>query len=146
MIIAAVIQKLDPVIKHMDKLANLAEAAISDTGLAVDWLYRTGEEMRDKLQQGMETAKEDIQKITESLHNNISKLMEAAVRSTSGNAREATHHQEEGLTYTTYAEALNNQLPALHLSTLTRSRFKERQVSIDTDPSTEPNHIRELTE
>jgi len=40
MIIAAVIQKLDPVIKHMGKMANLAEAAISDTRLAVDWLYR----------------------------------------------------------------------------------------------------------
>src|SRR5882724_484086 len=102
--------------------------------------------MRDELQQGMEATKEDIQKIMESLHNDVSLLTEAATRPTSGNTREATHHQEDSLTCTTYAEALNNRLPASHLSTLTRSRIKERQVLIDTNPSTEPNNIGDLTE
>jgi len=65
---------------------------VNDTRLAADWLYRTGEEMRYELQQGMETAKEEIKKIMESLHNNVSKLTEAAARPTSGNTGEATHH------------------------------------------------------
>jgi len=56
-IIAAIMQKLNPAIKHMGKKADLAKAAISDTRPAADWLYRTREEMRDELQQGMETTK-----------------------------------------------------------------------------------------
>ena len=93
----------------------------------------------------METAKEEIQKITDCLHNDVSKLTEVAAGPTSSNTGVMTHHQEEGPTCTMYAEALNNQLLALHLSTLTRSRVKERQILIDSDPSTEPNHIGELT-
>jgi len=49
-IVATVMQKLDLMIEHMSRKANLAEAAISDTRLAADRLYRTGEEMRDELQ------------------------------------------------------------------------------------------------
>src|SRR5882724_11235796 len=97
-------QKLNLANEHIGKTADLAEAAINDTRLAVDCLYRTREEMRDDLQEGMETTKEDIQTITESLHNYLSKLMEAAVRSTSSNTGEMTHHQEEGLTQSTYAK------------------------------------------
>jgi len=92
----------------------------------------------------METTKEDIQTITESLHNYLSKLMEPAVRSTSSNTGEMTHHQEEGLTQS-HMQSIEQLTTSLHLSTLTRSRVKERQVLIDTVPSTEPNHIGELT-
>jgi len=140
-IIAAVMQKLNPMIKHMSRMADLAEAAVSNTRL-----YRTREEIRDEVQQGVEATKEEIQKITESFHNDISKLTEMAAGPTNGNTSEATHHQEGGPSCATYAEALNNQLPASHLSTLARSRIKERQVLIDTDPSIEPNSIGDLTE
>jgi len=84
-IVATVMQKLDLMIEHMSRKANLAEAAISDTRLAVDQLYRTGEEMRDELQHGMEAAKEEIQKIMESFHNDINKLTEVAARPTNSN-------------------------------------------------------------
>ena len=47
-IIPTVMQKLNLMIKHMGRTADLAE--VNDTRLAVDWLYRTREEMRDKLQ------------------------------------------------------------------------------------------------
>jgi len=50
-------QKLNLMIEHMGRMADLVEAAISNTRLAVDQLYRTKEEMRDELQQSMEATK-----------------------------------------------------------------------------------------
>jgi len=46
----------------------------------------------------------------------------------------------------TYAEALNRQLPATHLSMLTRMQIKEKQVLIDKDLSAETNQLSDLTE
>ena len=92
-IVAAIMQKLNLMIKHMGRTADLAE--VNDTRLAVDWLHRTGEEMRDEFQQGMEAINEEIQKITESLHNDVSKLTEVAARPASSNTGEVTHHREK---------------------------------------------------
>ena len=54
--------------------------------------------------------------------------------------------QETATTWVTYADAVSSGLPALHLSTLARSRVKERQVLVDRDPSAGVNHLPELNE
>src|SRR5882672_4367497 len=64
-IVAAVMRKLDPVLELMEHTTDMEQEAIGDTRKAADRLYRTGEEMRDELQKGMDEAKENIQRMTE---------------------------------------------------------------------------------
>src|SRR5467141_1989697 len=66
-IVAAVMWKLNPVLDLMDQAADTAQEAVTDTRKAADRLYRTGEETRDELQKGMETAREDLQKLAENV-------------------------------------------------------------------------------
>jgi len=73
-IVAAVMHKLDPLLDLMDHAANVMQVAVKDTRMVVDWLYRTGEEMRDELQKGIELVKEDLQKLVEDIKDKVSKL------------------------------------------------------------------------
>ena len=68
----------------MDKVANQAQGMVSDTRTVADWLYRTGEEMRDELKKGMDMAKEDIQRAMECFKDEVSKLNKAAASATNG--------------------------------------------------------------
>ena len=42
--------------------------------------------------------------------------------------------QELGMTQTTYADAMGSCLPTMHLSMLSRTRVKEKQVLVDRTP------------
>jgi len=78
-IAAIVLCKIDLVLDLMGKVADQAQDAASDTRMVADRLSRTGEEMRDELQKGMDMAKEDIQRATECFKDKVSKLNEATV-------------------------------------------------------------------
>jgi len=123
----------------MDKVANQAQGMVSDTRTVADWLYRTGEEMRDELKKGMDMAKEDIQRATESFKDEVSKLNEAAASATNGMDDMGGCQNDGELGLATYADTLNRWLPVAHLSTLARSQVKERQVLIDKDLVAELN-------
>jgi len=70
-IVAAVMQKLDPMLKMVDHVADTAQEATGDTSKAVDHLYRTGEKMRDELQWRMEAVKEDMQRSADRIREEI---------------------------------------------------------------------------
>ena len=127
-------------------MAKVAQEAVNNTRKATDYLYRTREEMRDELQKGMEVVKEDIQRITDEFRDEVSKLTVAAATVTKGTTRALAWCQDASLGHATYSKALNRQLPAAHLSMLTRMLINERQVLIDKDPSAETNQLSDLTE
>jgi len=97
--------------------------------------------MRDELKKGMDEAKEDIQRTMEGLRDEVSRLTEAASIMAKATAGPMGLHQGRDPTSATYVEALSRKLPALHLSTLTWTRIKERQVLIDKDPAAMTNHL-----
>jgi len=75
-IAAAVLCKIDPALNSVEKAANQAQGVATDIRMVVDWMYRTGEDMRDKLQKWMEVANKDIQRVMECLKDEVSKLIE----------------------------------------------------------------------
>jgi len=62
----------------MEKAADQEQGASSDTRMAADHMYRTGEDTRDELQKGVEVASEEIQRATKCLKAKVSKLIENA--------------------------------------------------------------------
>jgi len=62
-IVAAIMHKLDAMLKHMVHMANVVQEAVNDTRKATDHLYRTGEEMRDELQKGMEAVRKTYKEL-----------------------------------------------------------------------------------
>jgi len=87
-ILATVMHRLNPMLNLMDHLAEITQAAVEDMRKGADCLYRTGEETPDELQKGIESAKEDQQKLSEDVKDGVSKLTELAAMaaSTGGNA------------------------------------------------------------
>ena len=83
-IAATVLHKIDLVLDLIGKAAEQTQGVASDTRLAADHIYRTGEEMRDELQKGLDEVTEDIQKATAHLKDKVSKLNVAAASATSG--------------------------------------------------------------
>jgi len=73
---ATIMHKIDPALESMEKAADQAQGAASDTRMAVDCMYRTGEDTRDELQKGVEAASEEIQRATKCLKAKVSKLIE----------------------------------------------------------------------
>jgi len=51
---AAIMRKIDPELKSLEKAANQAQDAASDTRTAADHMYRTGEDTQDELKKGAE--------------------------------------------------------------------------------------------
>jgi len=83
MIADTVLHNLSPMLHLMDHVADTAQEAVEDTRKAADHLYRTGEETRDELQKGLETAKDDLLKTMGDIKDSISKLTEAAAAANS---------------------------------------------------------------
>jgi len=92
----------------------------------------------------MEMPKDDIQRATETLKDEVSKLNEAmatvpiGIGDLGGGQLNGVHG------CITYADALNRQLPAAHLSTLARGQVKDRQVLIDKDLAAKANQLADL--
>jgi len=145
-IAAAVLRKVDLVLELLEKAVDQAQGAASDTRSAADRLYRMGEDTRDKIQKGLETAKEDIQRAMECIKDEVRKLngLAEAATNTAGDTEECQDNGAPG--WATYADTVNRHLPAAHLSTLARSRVKDRQVLIDKDPAAELNQLVALNE
>jgi len=130
----------------MGEAADQTKGMASDTRKVADWLYRTGEEMRDELQKGMEMAKDDIQRATETVKDEVTKLNEATAMVFTGTGKVGGCQHDEAHGGITYADALNRWLPAAHLSTLVRGQVKDRQVLIDKDPVSQSNQLAGLNE
>jgi len=128
----------------MEKAKDQAQGVVLDTRTVVDWLYRTGEDTRDELQKGLEAAKEDIQRAMGCIKDEVNKLNRVAAMATNnmGGMEDCQENWVPG--GATYAEVLNRHLPAAHISTLTRSQVKDRQVLIDKDPVAESNQLAAL--
>ena len=133
-------------LNSVEKAADQAQGMATDIRMVVDWMYRTGEDMRDELQKGMEVANKDIQRATECLKDEVSKLIENPVMATNEMSGLWDCQENGGPGHVSYADALNRQLLAAHLSTLTRSQVKERQVLIDKDPAAKLNQLVTLNE
>ena len=52
--------------------------------------------------------------------------------------------QDLGVTHTTYTDAVGSCLPTTHLSILTRTWVKEKQVLVNMDPLSGTSHLQEL--
>jgi len=139
-------QKLDPVLDLVDQAADTAREAVTDTRKATDHLYRTGEETRYELQKGMETVREDLQKLVENVKDEVSKLAEVAAETTRNTGRVSAQYQGLGTARGTYADALNSRLPTTHLSTLSRTGVREKQVLVDKDLAAETSQLQDLSE
>ena len=101
----------------------MGQAANQTKGVArkvEDWLYRMGEEMRDKLQNGIDMAKDDIQRVTEMLKDEVSKLNEVVVMAPNGTGKVGGHEHDGANGGITYTDSLNrweaelNQLAGLN--------------------------------
>jgi len=96
-----------------------------------------------------EAMKEDIQKVPDSIKDETGKLTEVAAMAVKNASRGVPASQNLELTtphIATYADALNSHLPTAHLSTLAKTRVRERQVLIERDPTIETNHMQALME
>jgi len=94
-ITATILRKIDPALESLEKVADQAQGAASDTRMAVDRMYRRGEETRDELQKGVEAANEDIQRAMECLKAKVSKLIENTVE-VMNDSNESGDRQENG--------------------------------------------------
>jgi len=118
-ITVAIMHSLDPMINSVNQVAILTQEAVGETRRAVDCLYRTGEEIQDKLQHGLEAMREDIQQTAEYVKEGANMLVQAAAMAIKITHKEPRNTQTLGAggTHTlTYAEVINNCLPAAHLS------------------------------
>ena len=145
-ITAAILHKIDLALNLMGKAADQMQGVASGTRMVADWLYRTGEEMRDELQKGADMAFKDIQKATACLKDEVRKLNVAAVSATNGMGDMGDRQHDMVPGHATYADALNRQLLLAHPSTLTISQVKERQVLIDKDLAVKLNQLDGLNE
>jgi len=94
----------------------------------------------------METAKDDIQRVTETLKDEVGKLNEVVAMAPTGTGEVGGCQHDGAHGGITYTDVLNRQLPAAHLSTLARGWVKDRQVLIDKDPVAELNQLACLNE
>jgi len=140
MIVAMVMHRLYLVLDLIDHAADMAQEAVEDTRKAVDYLYRMGEEMRDKLQKGVETTKDDIQKAMGEIKDKAGKLAGVAAMLIGSQGNMPVKAQVPGVTRTLYVDTVGSRLLATHLSTLARTQVKERQVLVDKDPLAGAGH------
>jgi len=143
-IVAAIMHKLDAMLKHMVHMANVVQEAVNDTRKATDHLYRTGEEMR-MTAEGDGGSEEDIQRTTDEFRDEVSKLTVAAAQLQRGPSGALAQCQDVSLDVPPML-SLEQQLPATHLSMLTRMQIKEKTGIIDKDLSAETNQLSDLTE